>query len=283
MANLKEIRKRISSVQNIKQITKSMEMVAAARLAKAAQGAHSHNRYLTELKKMIERLAYELNREKYPLLSPPKSGKEALIIVSSDRGHCGPFNSQIFSKAEKKMSEQPEGSYDLFIVGKKGVDHFKRKRVNAEFELRDWSSKNARPEIDKFVANLLKDYELGLYNKISVVYTHFISNSSRKILVDQILPLVLPERTPSKKPLLVEPSVKELFDQLLPFYFKYIFETILKETYAAELAARVASMRAATKNAEEVIDELTLVRNKLRQSGITTELLEIITSAEAMK
>ena len=283
MANLKEIRKRITSVQNIRQITKSMEMVAAARLAKAAQSAQSHNRYLIELKKMIERLSYEMNREKYLLLTSPKSGKEAVIVVTSDRGHCGPFNSQIFCRAEKKFSEQAEGSYDLFIVGKKGVDHFKRKRTKTEFELKDWSSRHAKTKIDKFIENLLKNYELGLYNKITVIYTHFISNASRKILVEQILPLSLPERAVSKKPLLLEPSVKELFEHLLPFYFKTTVETILKETYAAELAARVASMRAATKNAEEVIDELTLVRNKLRQSGITTELLEIITSAEAMK
>lgn len=283
MANLKEIRKRISSVQNIKQITKSMEMVAAARLAKAAQSAYSHNRYLSELKKMIERLAYEMNREKYLLLYPPKSGKEAVVLVSSDRGHCGPFNSQIFGKAEKKFNEQASGSYDLFVVGRKGIDHFRRKRTKVEFELKDWSFKHAKPEIDKFVQNLLKDYELGLYNKVTVIYTHFISNASRKILVDQVLPLPMPERTLSKKPLLVEPSVKELFEHILPFYFKMTIETVLKETYAAELAARVASMRAATKNAEEVINELTLIRNKLRQSGITTELLEIITSAEAMK
>lgn len=283
MANLKEIRKRISSVQNIKQITKSMEMVAAARLAKAAESAKSHYNYLSELKKIIARLAYEMNREKYPLFTPPKSGKEALLIVSSDRGHCGPFNSQIFSKAEETFSEKPLDRLDLFLAGRKGIDHFKRKKFKAVFELKDWSFKHAKNEIDQFIAKLLKDYEAGVYNKITVIYTHFISNSARKILVEPLLPLPLPEKALSKKPLLIEPSVKELFEIILPFYFKTSIETILKETYAAELAARVQSMRAATKNAEEVIDELTLVRNKLRQSGITTELLEIITSAEAMK
>lgn len=283
MANLKEIRKRISSVQNIKQITKSMEMVAAARLAKAADSAKNHYAFLSELKKMIGRLAGEMNREKFPLFTPPKTGKEAFLVVSSDRGHCGPFNSQIFFRAEKAFFEKPSESFDLFIAGKKGIDHFKRKKIKAVLELKDWSSKHAKSEIDAFIEKLLKDYESGIYNKITVIYTHFISNAARKILVEPILPLAVPEKSTSKKPLLLEPSVKELFEKFLPFYFKTSIETILKETYAAELSARVQSMRAATKNAEEVIDELTLVRNKLRQSGITTELLEIITSAEAMK
>lgn len=281
MANLKEIRKRIVAVQNIKQITKSMEMVAAARLAKAAQSAHAHNHYLAELKKVIVRLAYERNREKYLLLTPPKTGKEALIVITSDRGHCGPFNSHICTRAEKRLHELKD--HDLFVAGKKGIDHFRRRKIEMKCELKDWSSRHGAPEIEKFIQKLLSAYESGVYNKITVIYMHFISTGSRKILTEEILPYPLPELDKSKKPLVAEPSVKELFDSLLPFYFKNAFNTLLRETFAAELAARVASMRAATKNAEEVIEKLTLVRNKLRQSGITTELLEIITSAEAMK
>ena len=127
------------------------------------------------------------------------------------------------------MHEQDVNSYDLFVVGKKGVDHFKRRKTPIEFELKDWSSKHAGPEIDKFIDSLINDYILGLYNKITFIYTHFISNASRKILIEQVLPLPLPEREISKKPLLVEPSVKELFDQLLAFYFKNTVAAILKK------------------------------------------------------
>ncbi|ADI38484.1 ATP synthase gamma chain [Waddlia chondrophila 2032/99] len=280
MLSLKEIRKRIRSVENIQQITKSMEMVAAARLQKAlVQAEHSHD-YVLSMHDMLPRLIATATRDCHPLLKENKTGSTLFIAASTDRGLCGAYNSNLFSALDRLLKETHTA--ELIIFGGKGIDYYHKKKQKIAQEIPGWGGKISTQTIKTFAEGLIKNYLLSKYKKINLIYTKHQTIFSRTIINKQLLPI--PKKTkPIERDYILEPSLEELLTEFLSRYCIAEIQEMLNQAYVSELAARVLAMRAAAKNADTMIENLTLLSNKVRQAGITSEMLEIMIGAEAMK
>lgn len=282
MATLREIRKLLRSVENIKKITQAMEMVAASRLRKAQAKAEMSRPYAHELKKILELMLEPSELRDHPLIHPRPVKKRGLIVIAGDRGLCGSYNQAVFLKAEGWLKEQEES--ELILVGTKPVNYFSGKRWPISHQLINWGGKISYGQIQELAYTLMAEYKEKKVDELWLIYTHFVSPMVRKVLMERLLPLEMPV-SQEKRGLtyLFEPNPHEILEELLPRYCVTKVQTALSEAYASELAARVFSMRTATKNAEEVIKKWTLVHNRVRQSNITKELIEITSGAEGIK
>ncbi len=287
MATLREIRQKIHSVGNIKKITEAMELVAAARLKKAQAKAESSRPYAEKLKEILDHLILSSDDLKNPLVTPRVVKKIGVVIIAGDRGLCGGYNQNVFSAAEKFLQNYSTEKVELITVGKKSVDYFKSKRWKINNKLENWGGKITYSQIDDFTKQLLQIYLDGQVDEIWLIYTHFISVASREVRIEKFLKIDITKiegkSEVQRVEYLFEPNEKALFETLLPMYSISKIQGALNNAYAAELAARVTSMRSATKNAEEMIEKLILVRNKVRQAGITRELIEITSGAESLR
>jgi len=286
MANLKAIRTRIGTVKNTQQITKAMKMVAAARLRKAQQSIERMRPYAYRTRDIIAQLAARADVSDHPLLAqrPPK--RVALLIFTSDRGLCGGFNANINRTAERYIAANEAGHEQIAmdVVGRKGWEYFKRRDVemNTYFEdvLQDVTQERAS-EIAEHATIRFKEHDL---DAVYVVYNEFKSAITQEVVVEQLLPIVPAEFDEgSYRPdFIYEPSQREILDAVLPGHLTVQIYRILLESVASEMGARMSAMDSATKNAGELIDRLTLSYNRARQAAITTELIEIISGAEAL-
>ncbi|TNF23596.1 MAG: ATP synthase F1 subunit gamma [Deltaproteobacteria bacterium] len=286
MANLKAIRNRIGTVKNTQQITKAMKMVAAARLRKAQQAIERMRPYAYRTRDIIAQLAARADVSDHPLLEqrPPK--RVELLIFTSDRGLCGGFNANINRTAERYMQANDAGHEQIAmdVVGRKGWEYFKRRDVtlNTYFEdvLQDVTQERAS-EIAEHATLRFKEHDL---DAVYIVYNEFKSAITQQVVVEQLLPIVPAEFDEgSYRPdFIYEPSQREILDAVLPGHLTVQIYRILLESVASEMGARMSAMDSATKNAGELIDRLTLSYNRARQAAITTELIEIISGAEAL-
>jgi len=286
MANLKAIRTRIGTVKNTQQITKAMKMVAAARLRKAQQSIERMRPYAYRTRDIIAQLAARADVSDHPLLAqrPPK--RVELLIFTSDRGLCGGFNANINRTAERYIAANEAGHEQIAmdVVGRKGWEYFKRRDVemNTYFEdvLQDVTQERAS-EIAEHATIRFKEHDL---DAVYVVYNEFKSAITQEVVVEQLLPIVPAEFDEgSYRPdFIYEPSQREILDAVLPGHLTVQIYRILLESVASEMGARMSAMDSATKNAGELIDRLTLSYNRARQAAITTELIEIISGAEAL-
>lgn len=286
MANLKAIRNRIGTVKNTQQITKAMKMVAAARLRKAQQAIETMRPYAYRTRDIIAQLAARADMSSHPLLAqrPPK--KVELLIFTSDRGLCGGFNANINRLAERYIADNEPGHehIEMDIVGRKGHEYFKRRDVivNTYFEdvLGDVTQEKAQ-EIAEHAVTRFKENDL---DALYLVYNEFKSAIQQEVIVEQLLPVVpAPFDEGAFCPdFIYEPSQHEILDAVLPGHLAVQVYRVLLESVASEMGARMSAMDSATKNAGELIDRLTLVYNRARQAAITTELIEIISGAEAL-
>lgn len=287
MATLREIRQKIHSVANIKKITEAMELVAAARLRKAQAKVEFARPYALKLKEILDNTIMDSEELNHPLIVPRAVKKTGVVIIAGDRGLCGGYNQNVFSAAEKFLQKYTTEQVELIPVGKKTVDYFKNKKWKITAKLEDWGGKITYPQIEEYTKQLLQIYLSGQVDEIWLIYTHFISIGTREIRVEKFLNIDITkvEEQPVKRrtEYLFEPDKQSLLEALLPMYSITKIQGALNNAYASELAARVASMRAATKNAEEMIEKLVLVRNKVRQAGITRELIEITSGAESLR
>ena len=277
MATLREIRRKLQSVTNIEKITQAMEMVAASRLRKAQARAEMSRPYARKLKEILERLVVVTDHFAHPLLNKREVKKIGVVVVSGDKGLCGSYNQMVFSRTEKFLRNYSQDQAELILVGQKGIEYFANKKWKANPRIATWGGKITYGEIAAFTEELMDRYVAEEFDEIWIIYTHFVNAAVRQVKVEKLLPIENPkiEEHIKKVPYIFEPCVPEIFKALLPKYCITQVQSALYESYASELAARVFSMRAATKNAEEMIEKLTLVRNKVRQSGITRELIEI--------
>jgi len=283
MANIKEIKTRIESVKNTKQITNAMKMVAAANLRKAQERITRARPYANHVNDMLRTLKFKNSSNIHPLLEDAEeTGKQALIIVTSDRGLCGSFNSQIIKKALEYIEENPEA--DLICIGKKGYD-FIKKRSNKIIKpyLNLFNEMNF--SISKDVAQQIIELFLEQnYNKINVLYNEFKSAIQQNIVVKQLLPIIpIDSEDISKLDYLYEPDEDTIIEELGRKYVNVDVWRIMLESSAAEQGARMTAMDSATDNAAELIDTLTLTYNRARQAAITTEIIEIASGAEAIQ
>lgn len=278
MVALNNIRSRLKAVDNIKQITTSMEMVSSARLRKAQDRAKKAQFYVARMREILERLEASSIDYKHPLFEKREVKKMGVVVVASDRGLCGSYNSRIFSSVDKLLRPGAE----LILLGRKAVQYYQGQQWPIRREWTGWSGKTNFLQIKEFTDSLLQDFLRGGLDAIWLVYTQFHHLMQRDVVVEQFLPIGKPRADKTHKPLnyIFEPDLPEVYEQILSRYCSTQIETMLDQAYASELAARIFAMKAASKNAEEMLEHLTLERNKVRQSNITRELLEITSSTQ---
>ena len=285
MANLRDIRRRIDSVKNTQQITKAMKMVAASRLRRAQEAILSSRPYAHKMLEVLSSLALRTNPQSHPLLDTREARKVDLIVVTSDRGLCGAFNSNIIRRAEQFMREHPEWEFSLHVVGRKAADYFKRRDVNIRKIslniLADVSFPHASAVGEDVVENFLSEE----FDRVYMVYNEFKSAIQQKVVVEQLLPIEPMDISEDYFAVeyTFEPSEDAILAELLPRHINIQVFRVFLESVASEHGARMTAMEAATKNAEEMIDKLTLLFNRTRQAAITTELIEVVSGAEAIK
>ena len=282
MANLKDIRNRIKSVKSIQKVTKAMKMVAAAKMRRAQERMEQSRPYSQSLMKVIQHLLPDVDRDILPLLDVRDIKRKAYVVVSADRGLAGAFNTNLLKVAQKGIDEFGKDNIDLFCIGKKARDHFKRRGYNIiENHVDFW----AEMEFDSamMIGRSIIDYFTnGKVDEIHVVYNYFINVAQQEVKSEVLLPLIYEESNGVAHDRLYEPSKEELVSSLIPRHLNVQMWQYLLESYASEQAARMLAMENATTNAQDMIKDLTLEFNKARQAAITTEMLEIVSCAEAL-
>jgi F-type H+-transporting ATPase subunit gamma len=285
MPSLRDIRRRIRSVQNTQQITRAMEMVSAAKLRRAQARVEAARPYGLKMQQMLESLAAAASGLHHPLFEEREVKRRLLVVFTSDRGLCGSYNSNIIRTAIRYLREYPQESVNLGIIGKRAFDFFTRRPFPISFSITDMAAKVDLIRTREIAAQITDMFRSGQVDEVRLLYTRFISTVSYKITLEKFLPVEKPASVTSDMPseYIFEPDAEGIFASLVPRYcVTKILQTML-EAFASEHGSRMISMGNATKNAGEMIDHLTLVRNKARQAAITKELLDIVGGVEALK
>jgi F-type H+-transporting ATPase subunit gamma len=281
MANLRDIRRRIKSVKNTAQITRAMQLVAAAKMKKAQDQALAGRDYSKQLNGVLQDISESFTEVTHPLLEQRTGSRELVLVISTDKGLCGPINTNLARAMRGKVADDA----DYVTVGRKLRVMLEKLGKNI---IADFSVKDPVPFGDaRAIAGLLSRQFLdGNYDKISVVFTRFVNTLSQQPEVVQLLPVVPPTAygdATDTDDFLFEPSSADVLAAILPLYINFQVFQSLVEARASEHSARMVAMKAATDNAKKFIKELTLEYNKLRQGAITAELLEITTAMKAME
>ena len=283
MATLKEIRGRIKAAKNIQQITKAMKLVAAARLKRATDRVLEARPYSEKLKGLMESISSAGELPAHPLMEKREVKKAAVILLTSDRGLAGAYNSGLIRKVTEFM-KNPAIAFQLITVGKKGTQFFTKRGYNMAHSMSVPAS-GARLEDAQAVTKLARHlYESGEVDAVYVCYAKFFSAIRQVPQIVQLLPIEAPTTTSSASANFeFEPSPEVLLDSLLPrYFFTLVWQSMLEST-ASEFGARMTAMTSATDNAGKMIQKLTLQANRERQASITKQILEIVGGAEALK
>jgi F-type H+-transporting ATPase subunit gamma len=282
MASQRDIRRRIGAVRNIKQITRAMQFVAASKLRRAQEATLAARPYSEKIDEVLADLAAVLDGDDHPLLVQREAGKRLLVLITTDRGLAGPLNTNTVRFASREITEH-SGDLAMVTVGRKGRDAMRRARVPMEAHFAGFGDRPTFADVLPLARLLTEDYLSGDYSKIEVIYSRFISTLAQKPVMDQLLPIQPTEDTegiPGNQ-FIFEPNAAAVLEQLVPRYVATrLFQAVL-EAKASEESSRMVAMKNATENAEELIDDLTLSYNKVRQSNITREMIEIATGARA--
>ncbi len=293
MPSLKDIRIRIDSTKNTQQITKAMKLVSAAKLRRAQHQIVNMRPYASTLLKLIADIAVT-NRVTHPLMEAPVETKKVLLVVlTSDRGLCGAFNSNINKFAENYYRDHKGKleKLDFLFVGRRGNDYFARRGIKSVETILKLDKDVSYALASKVAERLMRDYLDGQYDEIRLIYNEFKSAISQKVVSETLLPIDVSQNTFDVKnalpsfsmDMIYEPNPEKIIDQLLVKAFSIQVYRCMCESVAAEHGARMSAMENATNNAREMISKLTLTYNKLRQEKITTELTEIVSGAESLK
>ena len=284
MANLKNIQTQIKSVSSIQKVTKAMQMVAAAKLKRAQERMEKARPYSERLENLIADLLIDTNSNILPLLeSRDNIQKHALLIITSDRGLAGSFNSNIIKKAEEEIAKIGKEHIILICIGKKCYEYFSNRNYEIDYLYSEtWNDLNYNQAIN--IGNgLVSSYLEKKFDSLSVIYNYFKNTASQEVLYNQLLPITFKKHGDIQiKDVIYEPSKTELIKSLAPKFFTAQIWQCLLESFASEQAARMLAMDNATENAKDMISDLKLQFNKARQTAITTEMLEIVGGAEAL-
>ncbi len=288
MPSLKAIRTRITSVKNTRKITSAMKLVSTAKLRRAQEALIAARPYTAAISSVVSELSAVAGTDSHALFEERPLQKAAIVVVTSDRGQAGAFNANVVKAVERYAANELSGATEvsLRILGRKGQQYFARRR--ATITSTDPSATGATAlETARETANrVINDFLEKRVDRVYVVYNEFRSAISQVVRVKQILPVV-PEKTETPVEggidMTYEPSKELLLEKLVPLFVQIQLYRAALESVAAEFAARMTAMEAATKNAGEMISKLTLTYNRARQASITKELLEIIGGAEALK
>lgn len=291
MATLRDVQKRIRTVVSTQRITSAMEMVAASKLRRAQQMIEQARPYADKMDGMLSHLAAGSTGEiSHPYFEQREIRTKTLVVVSSDRGFCGSFNSNLIRRASQWIEANKGYKLELVMIGKKGNDNFKsRPTPIAEF-WGDWGGTLSYDRAKEVVKFLTDRFVGGETDEITVLYTRFVSMAKYQLTEQQYLPIPPPE-VPEEPDdgaetgidYIFEPDAENIYAALMPGYATTKMVTALADSFASEHGSRMIAMNAATSNAGDMIQDLTLEYNKARQAVITTELLEVVSGAEALK
>jgi F-type H+-transporting ATPase subunit gamma len=294
MPSLKNIRTQIASKKSTQKITRAMKLVAASRLRRAQDGIIAARPYANALAEAVSEVGLRAGAEAHPLLDVRLPERVTIVALTSDRGLAGGFNANVFRVVQRFMAERtqaqpPAREITLEVVGKKGRDYFRRRKLKIGHELpaptAETAARIAR-DVAQIVTHAFRSIET---DAVYLVYNEFKSAVQQRVVVEPLLPVTgasLPNRAGGETSLLdflYEPSKSGLLDALLPLYVESQLYRGLLESMASELGARMTAMESATNNAKEMIANLTLQYNRARQAAITKELMEIVSGAEALK
>ena len=283
MATLRELRTRVSSITNIQRVTNAMQMVAAAKMRRAQEAIEAARPYAQQLDRVLRELHQSVDTDEQPLFKGRPAERVAVVVVTADRGLCGGFNSNVCRRVQTELGQYGDSQIELVTVGRKGRSFF----VNRDYEI-------ARHHADVFqqlefasavdiAQDLTRSFIAGDTDRVLLVYSEFISVGSQVPTVQQLLPIV-PQgvEESSAADYLFEPSPEALLQTLVPRQVNFQVWRALLESNAGFFAAQMTAMDNATKNAGDIIEELTREMNKERQASITLELMDIIGGAEAV-
>ncbi|MGB3399473.1 MAG: ATP synthase F1 subunit gamma [Candidatus Deferrimicrobiaceae bacterium] len=289
MANLRAIRKRIGSVKSTQQITKAMKMVSAAKLKRAQDAIVAARPYARQMREVVQAVARRAGQDAHPLLLSRETKKLGLLVITSDRGLCGGFNSNLLRAVNRFLEEKGKKGEEvvLSVVGRKARDFFRRRRIPLRKEYINILGSLSYAHAEQVAGDLLEGYLAGEIDEVVIAFNEFRSAISQSVRMERLFPIAI-EPAEGEAPeagidYLYEPSQKEILATLLPKYVETQIFRMLLESVAGEHGARMTSMDSATNNAVDMISRLTLQMNRARQASITKELLEIIGGAEALK
>ncbi len=289
MPSLKDIKRRIKSVKNTQQITKAMKMVSAAKLKRAQDEITAARPYAEKMLSLITSLASKTSPESHPLLASRDVTKIGVILITSDRGLCGSFNTQMLRTAERFLREKEGTEASLYLIGRRASEHFKKRPYKITDGRNVGSARPSYADAVKIAQSVIGAYLKEELDEVYVIYSAFKSALTQTPVVQKLLPVSPPKSAEEEEAqevqieFLFEPSKEEVLADLLPKYVEVQSFRALLETSASEHGARMTSMDSASKNASSMISGLTLQYNRLRQAAITKELMEIIGGAEALK
>ncbi len=285
--NLKALRGRIRSIGKTKKITRAMEMVSAAKLRKTEGVMKASRPFLQKLRGLIGRLALSTGASDHPLFKKPSTGHPLYVVFTSDRGLCGAFNANILKLAASELKKTPDAK--VLVVGGKGRDYFKKHysdRIAGAYV--DFGGNLDPDRMGELADEIYNGFLDGKYSRIELVYPHFVSTATNRPTVERYLPMeaeafgVTEEDAAQPIDYIMEPSPKRVFDTILPRFLKSKVFLTQAESVTSEHSSRMMAMNNATKNCNELGDMLTLRLNKARQAAITTEIIEIVSGAEAL-
>ena len=293
MPSLKEVKNRITSVVSTQQITKAMKMVAAAKLRKSQERIHQMRPFAQKLNALLQNLsAAQLDGDGDNWYSNVREEKKILIIaVSSDRGLCGSFNSNIFKGVNRLIDENyaaafAKGNVTVLTIGKKSSDYFGKRKCAMVGDFSLLFSTLSFENVSRAAEYVMEAYKHGKYDKVMLVYNEFKNVATQILRVEQFLPILPPQSTKDSSKVvdyIYQPSQEEIITSLIPQSLKVQLYKAVLDSNAAENGARMTAMDKATENAGELLKQLRLTYNRTRQAAITKEILEIVGGAEALK
>ncbi len=292
MASTRDLRRRIKSIKNTSQITKAMQMVAASKMRRAQQSALAGRPYADLMNQILGEVTAATGDFTHPLLEKREGGKRAVLLITTDKGLCGALNTNILREVDKQDKEK---AAVYVCAGKKGGQfiHRTKRDLNAEFHYKDTPEFGEARAISKYVQDM---FTKGEVDAVDVIFTNFISTLTQTPEIQRLLPIGEIHAVEAgvagaggdgqlehgTKEFLFEPHAGDVLGALLPHYLNYQIYQMLLEAKASEHSARMVAMKNATDNAKQIIKDLTLEYNKLRQAAITSELLEITTAQMAL-
>jgi F-type H+-transporting ATPase subunit gamma len=281
MPALIDIRRRIRSVKNTEQITKAMKMVSASKLRRAQEAMFAARPYARMMVEVLGSVASRAQPQSHPLLAERSGGTTIVVVVTADKGLCGGFNANIARAGSQLLAQPGTVDAELVLVGRKGRDYFRRRGARIRRELVGVFQPLRYATAQQIAGDAITAFASGEVGRVCIVHNEFKSVIQQRVVVDQLLPLSRSVADP-KEPLVdyvYEPDPQSIFDTVLPKYVEVRVWHALLESQAAEHGARMAAMDAATRNAGEAIERLTLYMNKVRQAAITKEIIEVVSGA----
>ena len=304
MPSLLDIRRRIRAVKSTQQITKAMKMISASKLRRAQDRVIGARPFARQMQRVLNSLASRVDPSTHPLLADPEpraDAKTLLIVITADKGLCGGFNTNIVKAAGQFIAGAAGRPIELGLVGRKGRDFFRRRGFDVRIEEIGIFQKIRYADAQRIAQAAIEEFTSGRASKVLMVYNEFKSVMQQRVVIEPLLPIPRlggeerdgqsgrsPEGEGGKAPVqgdveyLYEPGPQRIFEELLPRHIEIQVYRALLESAAAEHAARMTAMDAATKNSAELIENLTLYMNKVRQAAITREIIEVVSGAQAL-